>query len=698
MSNLFSKELKRSNYRLLGLVGQGQFGRVYCAGHRKKGHIVALKELDKLRFPTHKFLREMRFLLSLEHPNIVTLYALEHARGGRYLVMDYCEGGTLRSLIEEDIRLHPAQALKLVTDVLAGLDHAHSRGIIHCDIKPENILLTLTPAGWTARISDFGIAQLSRDLAAKDTSNTGSPAYMAPERFYGEYSYASDLYAVGILLFELLAGYRPFSGIPLELMTAHLNQAVKIPDTVPAVLQPLIYRALQKLPARRFRSAAEMLAAVETAAALDLAADWSDSVLLRPTQPLRPTPLRTVYEELLPGPVRQLVIVRENSDPNTEHSPLAPPAESLYQVFDHQIQRWRYPAQQLLQALRPEGPVGWPLDFLERANDGTDDDALVARSPRSQIHLPERLKSLEPLRGTNTKGCWAIAQRALYALSDVDFTPIARVDSTVQAWNLLLGTTAATRVATAPSAIVQFPQDAEVAIDPQGRWLATVLASPDAARPLQVGRLERSLRANVSDTATRSPAPSVPSRPLSLKGTSVWVQGPVQLIALDNRYFAAFCPLSPATPASPTATTMVQVLSWRGDMIARQALPIALHTITATPTPYRLLALEAGHETSVVLMDLKPFRMLRIGVDIVPKLLAASPWGYILMAADGQIVLLDQQGQIIGCIAGPASPTAIAPFDPYGLAIATWHPGADQQGQGHLHIVDLRQLDLDIVF
>ena len=94
---LASQPLKRSKYRLLGLVGQGQFGRVFCASHRKTGRLVALKELDHQRFPTHKFLRELRFLLSLQHANIVTCHALEHTRRGRYLVMDYCEGGMLRS-------------------------------------------------------------------------------------------------------------------------------------------------------------------------------------------------------------------------------------------------------------------------------------------------------------------------------------------------------------------------------------------------------------------------------------------------------------------------------------------------------------------------------------------------------------------------------------------------------------------------
>ena len=255
MVSQLGTEQKRSKYRLLGLVGQGQFGQVYCAAHRQTGRLVALKDLNLHRFTTHIFLLELRFLLSLQHPNIVTFQSLEHTATGRYLVMDYCEGGTLRSLMSEDGGLNLPQSLKLVADILMGLEHAHQRNIVHCDIKPENILLSVTAASWTARISDFGIARLSQEMSEQDLGNTGSPAYMAPERFYGQYSLTSDLYSVGILLYELIAGYRPFSGTPAELMSAHLNRQVKFPDTIPELWRPLIGTALQKLSARRFQSA-----------------------------------------------------------------------------------------------------------------------------------------------------------------------------------------------------------------------------------------------------------------------------------------------------------------------------------------------------------------------------------------------------------------------------------------------------------
>ncbi|WP_013323433.1 serine/threonine-protein kinase [Gloeothece verrucosa] len=255
----------RSYYRILGLIGQGQFGRVFCAVDRQTGEIVALKDLELKRFPTHKFLREISYLLTLKHPNIVGCTGLEYNRTGRYVVMDYCEGGTLRDLINSQEQLSLKQKLNLVEDILSGLAHAHSRQIIHCDIKPENILLKLKPSSWSAHISDFGIARLIEEINSQSGGYTGSPAYMAPERFYGKHSFASDLYAVGIILFELLVGYRPFSGYPGELMTAHLSKTVTIPNTIPPLLSSIIEKALRKLPQRRFKSTEEMLKSVRLA-------------------------------------------------------------------------------------------------------------------------------------------------------------------------------------------------------------------------------------------------------------------------------------------------------------------------------------------------------------------------------------------------------------------------------------------------
>ncbi|MFS8877076.1 serine/threonine protein kinase [Synechococcus sp. H55.5] len=252
------------SYQILGLAGQGQYGRVFCARPRQGGELVALKELPAERFPTPNLLRELRYLLTLNHPNITRCYALEHAREGRYLVLEYCEGGTLRELIDQVERglwLPVKQVLGFVDQILAGLDHAHRQGVIHCDVKPENILLKPTPQGWQLKLTDFGIARHPQP-APGEIAATGSPAYMAPERFYGQFGPASDLYAVGIILLELLTGQRPFSGSPSQLMHAHLNQPFVCPEGIPAPLQELLEITLRKLPLRRFRTAAQMRSAL----------------------------------------------------------------------------------------------------------------------------------------------------------------------------------------------------------------------------------------------------------------------------------------------------------------------------------------------------------------------------------------------------------------------------------------------------
>lgn len=253
-----------TNYRIIKLVGQGQYGRVFCAVD-KSGKLVALKELDRKRFPTNKFLRELYFLSSLQHPNLINFLGLEHTKTGRYIVTDFCEGGTLRDLMQSE-PFCLVHGLKLIADVLAGLDYAHKRGIVHCDLKPENILLSMNSTDWIARISDFGVAKItSESNDMQEGVCTGSPAYMAPERFYGNYSPASDIYAIGVIIFELAVGYRPFSGLPGELMSAHLNQPLEIPNTVSYLLRSVISTAMQKLPNHRFPSAAQMLKSLELA-------------------------------------------------------------------------------------------------------------------------------------------------------------------------------------------------------------------------------------------------------------------------------------------------------------------------------------------------------------------------------------------------------------------------------------------------
>jgi serine/threonine protein kinase len=607
-----SSESRRSKYRILGLVGQGQFGRVYCAVSRQTGQLVALKSLDHQRFPTHKFLRELRFLLSLQHPNIVTCRSLEHTATGRYLVMDYCEGGTLRSLMSESQHLTLRQRLKLIVDILQGLDHAHSRGIVHCDIKPENILLNLQPSGWTARISDFGIAHLNQEIEGQGLGNTGSPAYMAPERFYGQYPLNSDLYAVGIILFELLVGKRPFSGTPGDLMSAHLNRPVNIPETIPEAWRSIILTSLQKLSARRFRSAGAMLAAIREVATREGLGNWLNlPTVLSESNPISIPPhcfADTVgvapfvfqQQEILRQPVTALA---------TGEGDCSPKIAALFEVWQR----------------------NFPKNKIQ---------SLVCRS----------------------QGYFVLTQRSVHLLPTASHKPLQA--------HLLL----------------ELPHDCVAAIEPMGRWVVTL--ENTRAGKLCFWKLPRDARTDARLMARSTIA--LQALPLL----------PPLLFALDARHAAVLTTIverPQGAQFSPRGNsrqggTLVQVLTRRGSEVGLLQLPVRIGQAVQTSVPYQLLAIDADNPDSVLLVDLKPYRMLRLEVGIVPKFLSATSWGFVLADGLGNIVVLAQNGELLGRVQGVSNMTAIAPCNAHNIQVATW-----DGRQGKLYTSDIRELGIDLL-
>nr|WP_242035651.1 MULTISPECIES: serine/threonine-protein kinase [unclassified Leptolyngbya] len=619
------KDLRRSRYRLLGLVGQGQFGRVYCAVHRRTGQLVALKDLDHERFPTHKFLRELRFLLSLEHPNIVTCHSLEHTRTGRYLVMDYCEGGTLRGLMEEDTRLSLPQSIKLTMDILSGLEQAHQRGIVHCDIKPENILLNLEPHGWKARISDFGIARLSQESEAADphsgTGNTGSPAYMAPERFYGQYSKTSDLYSVGVLLFELLSGDRPFSGTPGELMSAHLNKPLKFPDAIAPVWYPVLLMALQKLVARRFQTAGDMLLALKQAAA----ADGILSSIER--QPVT-IPLLQSNTELTPASLSENRTDRIG-EPFQAIAPLPEQNQKLFKPFPALLKLCVAKGKALSIEQRETALTENPISYLSHT-----------------VKLPDPIRQLVP----TSEGCYALTERAFYQIN----------------WSY--------RADLPPVPLTHLEPGAIAALSPQQQWLAIAAPQPD----LPTWQLR------VLSLQSENVPPRLVSVPYAQAQTQV-----EHLVFLDDRHLVAISQRSKAE----THSSWMDVLARRGKHLGRFELPIQMGQVVKTAFPYRLVVSDRRDPQSLVTIDLKPYRISRFALGIVPEIIAVAPWGYVVADAKGQVLMLDEYGQRVGRIDLPFPATAIVPFDAHGLLIATWN-----ETWGHLHILNLKTLDIQFLF
>jgi serine/threonine-protein kinase len=289
----FSPASGLANYRLVGLVGQGQFAQVYCAMHRRTGQLAAIKQTRHL---PEQASQEPFVLHELNHPNVTNCQAIFQTSGGYQFVLDYCEAGTLRSHLTPPHPCSLSTTQALIGDILRGLGHIHQRQIIHGDLKPENILLTYSAQRLTAKIGDFGSARFV-ELPARTRREIGSPTYAAPERFDGQSSYASDLYSVGVMLYELLLGDRPFSGSPDALRRAHQSQPVAFPARLADAIKQLLTTALHKQPNQRFATAEAMLSALQQLSEGQAAAN------LLANSPREPSVARSVTPSVTPEPI-----------------------------------------------------------------------------------------------------------------------------------------------------------------------------------------------------------------------------------------------------------------------------------------------------------------------------------------------------------------------------------------------------------
>ncbi|MCM1983826.1 serine/threonine-protein kinase [Lyngbya confervoides] len=250
-----------ARYKVLEVIGRGQYGQVFRGQDLATGQVVAIKELSLNHFSTRDFIREIQVLSRLQHPNLLSLVGVEYGPATRYIIMEYCDGGTLRDVIASPEPLSLLTKLELMIDILQGLHYLHCVDVFHCDLKPENIFLSDAVDRKVAKIGDFGSVRTDVTFRENigDHQGLGSPAYMAPERFYGSYSKTVDLYALGIIMYETFTGDRPFLGSPNQLAQNHLTKPISPPKNLPLHLQTLVMKALEKLPQRRFQTAEEML-------------------------------------------------------------------------------------------------------------------------------------------------------------------------------------------------------------------------------------------------------------------------------------------------------------------------------------------------------------------------------------------------------------------------------------------------------
>jgi tRNA A-37 threonylcarbamoyl transferase component Bud32/tetratricopeptide (TPR) repeat protein len=264
-------ESLEGKYELEHEIGRGGMATVFRARDLRHGRLVAVKIMHPelaLALGRERFLREIRVAAGLQHPNIVAVHDSGEANGLLYYVMPFVEGQTLRRRLEREKRLSVDDALRIAHEITDALGYAHARGIVHRDVKPENILLADTGH---ALVADFGIAraaQLAREDRLTVTGvSLGTPAYMAPEQALGEVADArADVWALGCMLFEMLTGDPPFGRDQRQVLTRSLTETApslrkQRPD-VPHRVSDAVQRALARSPDERFRDAGQFGAAL----------------------------------------------------------------------------------------------------------------------------------------------------------------------------------------------------------------------------------------------------------------------------------------------------------------------------------------------------------------------------------------------------------------------------------------------------
>src|SRR6187399_358100 len=203
---MFFRDQIVGKYKILSTIGSGGFGTVYLAEDTWIDKKVALKVPHKQGVDFGELLREPRLLASLNHPNIVTILTAEKQENVFFIVMEFVPGETLESIIARDGALDLSLALDYTCQICNAVDHAHRHGVLHRDLRPANVLVA---ESGMLKVADFGTSRFL-EIAAHGTTVIGSPPYMAPEQFHGKAVFASDIYSLGVTMYQLLTGELPY--------------------------------------------------------------------------------------------------------------------------------------------------------------------------------------------------------------------------------------------------------------------------------------------------------------------------------------------------------------------------------------------------------------------------------------------------------------------------------------------------------
>ncbi len=257
-------------YEILSVKGIGGMAVVLKARDRLKNRVVAIKMLNEKHsndsVSIRRFVNESRAIALLSNEHIVDIYDVAFTGKSKYIVMEYIDGITLREYMRRNGPLGFEQSMDFIMQILSALQHAHEKGVVHRDIKPQNIMVQ---SNGRLKVTDFGIAQISDSEKGNSGVAMGTVYYISPEQASGKTTtFSSDLYSVGIMLYEMATGKLPFEGdTPLSIAMMQVNTAParpsKINPQIPHGLEQIILRALNKEPQNRFRSAKSMLRACD---------------------------------------------------------------------------------------------------------------------------------------------------------------------------------------------------------------------------------------------------------------------------------------------------------------------------------------------------------------------------------------------------------------------------------------------------
>ncbi len=259
-------------YKVVRELGRGAMGTVYLAYQDNLGRELAIKlmapEFVRDEEFVERFRREGRIAAKLRHPNIVQVYDFCDREGLYFIAMEYLGSRTLKNYVQDHGRVPVDDAVRLCDQLLAALDHAHRQGVVHRDIKPANVMVT---DGNDAALTDFSIALMKSASKLTQTGSVlGTPEYMAPEQFEGKTDARSDLYATGVILYEMLTGFSPFHADTIaEIMKKQLFTAPDPPSavdfTIPEPVSQVVVKSLAKNPEERYQTASDMRAAMRQA-------------------------------------------------------------------------------------------------------------------------------------------------------------------------------------------------------------------------------------------------------------------------------------------------------------------------------------------------------------------------------------------------------------------------------------------------